>query len=60
MTQDLVKLCERASQEQDSEQLMVLVKEINRLLDEKEQSQKTDREKHLPPRDSHENTEAGP
>jgi hypothetical protein len=32
-----VLLCEQASVEQDAEKLLALVKEINRMLDEKEQ-----------------------
>ena len=32
-----MSLCEKAAQEQDSEKLMLLVQEITRLLDEKEQ-----------------------
>jgi hypothetical protein len=32
-----VQLCEQAAMEQDTERLIVLVEEINRMLDEKEQ-----------------------
>jgi len=32
-----MQLCEQATVEQDSEKLMVLITEINRMLDEKEQ-----------------------
>jgi hypothetical protein len=34
--EDLMHLCEKASQEQNSDSLMVLIKEITQLLDEAE------------------------
>jgi hypothetical protein len=39
------KLCEQAATEQDSEKLMDLVKEITRLLDEKERRLKKEQSK---------------
>jgi hypothetical protein len=35
--EDWMQMCEQAASEQDSEKLMALVMEINRMLDEKEQ-----------------------
>ena len=35
--EEWMHLCEMAANEQDSEQLLAIVKEINRLLEEKEQ-----------------------
>lgn len=39
-----IRLCELASKEQDSEKLLRLVEEINRLLDEKNQTLKTEKD----------------
>jgi len=38
-----LKLCERAANEQDPEKLLILVKKINRLLVEKEETLKANR-----------------
>ena len=39
--EDLMHLCEKAAQEQNSDSLMVLIKEITQLLDEDEKEQIT-------------------
>jgi hypothetical protein len=39
--EEWLQMCEQAAIEQDSEKLMALVREINRLLDEKEQRLKS-------------------
>jgi hypothetical protein len=39
--EEWMQLCEQATIEQDSDRLMVLIKEINRMLDEKEQRLKS-------------------
>lgn len=39
-----IRLCELASKEQDSEKLLRLVEEINRLLDEKNQTLRTEKD----------------
>jgi hypothetical protein len=39
--EEWTQLCEQAAVEQDSEKLMALVSEINRMLDEKEQRLKS-------------------
>jgi len=39
--EDWMQMCEQAASEQDSEKLMALVMEINRMLDEKEQRLKS-------------------
>jgi hypothetical protein len=41
--EEWMRLCERAVVEQDPDQLMLLVKEINRLLEEKEDRLKSHR-----------------
>ena len=41
--EEWVQLCELAANEQDSEKLLALVKQINRLLDEKDQRLKQPR-----------------
>lgn len=40
--EEWMQMCERAAIEQDSEKLMALVREINRMLDEKDQRLKSD------------------
>jgi hypothetical protein len=39
--EEWMQLCEQATVEQDSEKLMMLITEINRMLDEKEQRLKS-------------------
>lgn len=41
LKEEWTRLCEQAAVEQDSEKLMALVTEINRMLDEKEQRLKS-------------------
>ena len=44
LNEEWMQLCEQAVVEQDAEKLMVLVTEINRMLDEKEQRLKSFRD----------------